>query len=304
LPQRGDCFKMVLMSRSSQFCRRGGFSLVELLVVIGIIVILFSIFVPYVAKVRENDHRAKCAENLRMINSKLQVYAAANHHFFPRVVYDPAHNPDGYAAFTAPASTDPFAKDSQVRPNDVTASLWLLVRADLVQPAAFICPSTGDTPEPADISEFSRRSNFSGKDHLSYSYASPFSSAPGYVLNDYLPADFALMADKNPGIDPRTGSTVIGPAYNALPFSLALANSDNHGRAGQNVLYADGHVAFQPTPYCGVGNAAERDNIYTALQEHPIPIGQTPPVEGNGVIGHDVGAAWKFDSYLVPTEQD
>ena len=30
------------------------------------------------------------------------------------------------------------------------------------------------------------------------------------------------------------------------------------------MLYADGHVSFQTTPYCGVGTAGRRDNIYTA----------------------------------------
>jgi prepilin-type N-terminal cleavage/methylation domain-containing protein/prepilin-type processing-associated H-X9-DG protein len=283
--------------------RTHGFSLVELLVVIGIVVLLFSIFVPYVAKVRETDHRARCAENLRSIMAGLQSYARSNHGTLPRVVYDPAHNPEGYAAYTGAIAPDPFARDSQVRPNDVTASLWLLVRAGLAQPASFICPSSLETAETGDASEWRHHSNFSGSQHLSYSYASPFSNAPGYTLNDYLPADFALMADKNPGISP-SGSNVIAPAYTAEPFDIAKANSNNHGRAGENVLYADGHVAFQTTPYCGVGHGAVRDNIYTALQRTPVPKGQYPPAEANGVVGRDVGPAWERDSYLVPTEQD
>lgn len=283
--------------------RRRGFSLVELLVVIGIAVILFSIFVPYVVKVRETENRAKCAENLRMIAAGLQSYARINHGLLPRVIYDPAHNPDGYCAFTGAASPDPFARDSQVKPNDVTASLWLLVRVGLAQPALFVCPSTSQAPGPGEVSDWKHRSNFTGPQHLSYSYASPFSSALGYTLNDYLPADFALMADKNPGKSPG-GSDVTAPAYSDPPMEIARANSNNHGRAGQNVLYADGHVAFQNTPYCGVGKGMQRDNIYTALEPKRLKKGQSPPAELNGVVGRDVGPAWDHDSYLVPTDQD
>jgi prepilin-type processing-associated H-X9-DG protein len=283
--------------------RPRAFSLVELLVVIGIVVLLFSIFVPYVAKVRESDHRARCAENLRMIMSGLQAYARSNHGTFPRVIYDPAHNPDGYTAFSGATAPDPFARDTQVRPNDVTASLWLMVRSGLTPTHWYLCPSSSETIDPSDSGDWKRRSNFVSGQHLSYSYASPFSSAIGYTLNDYLPADFALMADKNPGIS-RSGNNVTLPPYTAEPLEIAKANSNNHGRAGENVLYADGHVAFQMTPYCGVGHGAARDNIYTALQRAPVAKGQSVPAEGNGVVGRDVGPAWERDSYLVPTEQD
>ena len=271
--------------------------------VIGIVVILISILVPYVMKKREDDRRVRCAENLRMIMAALRTYSAGNHGDFPRVVYDPVANPNGYAAFSGAASADPFAHDTRVRPNDVTASLWLLVRGRMVKPAQLVCPSASDRPDPADPSEWGRRSNFSGPGCLSYSYACPFSSAPGYKLNDYLPADFALVADKNPGVS-SNGSDVTAPAYDAPPFEIARANSNNHERAGQNVLYTDGHVSFQATPYCGVGHEGLRDNIYTALSRGPLPKGQTLPVQSNGVIGRDVAPAWERDSYLVPTAQD
>lgn len=292
------------MHMSVSRCSRCAFSLVELLVVIAIAVILFSIFVPYVAKMRENENRARCAENLRQILAGLQNYARVNHNLYPSVVYDPAHNPNGYTAFTGANAPDPFARDSAVRPNDVTASLWLLVRGGLAQPGMFICPSSSDTPDVSNPAVWRQRSNFTSGQHLSYSYASPFSAALGYRLNDYLPADFALMADKNPGVSPRTGSDVTAPAWSGPPLELARANSNNHGRAGQNVLYADGHVAFQNTAYCGVGNQAQRDNIYTALAREPLKKGQSPPADGRGVVGRDVGPAWDKDSYLVPTEQD
>ena len=237
---------------SSDRSRNSGFSLVELLVVIGIIVLLFSIFVPYVAKVRETDHRAKCADNLRMIMQGLQIYANSNHAMLPRVVYDPAHNPDGYTVYTGASAADPFARDTAVRPNDVTASLWLLVRAESLQPArSSALPGASARTRGCERLEapfeFFRRHSF----ELFLRIA--FQHAPGYTLNNYLPAEFALMADKNPGIS-ALGSNVTAPAYTAEPFDIAQANSNNHGRAGQNVLYADGHVAFQTTPYCGVGH--------------------------------------------------
>jgi prepilin-type N-terminal cleavage/methylation domain-containing protein len=285
------------------FRRSRGFSLVELLVVIGIIVILISIFVPYIAKVRETDHRARCAENLRSLMASLRNYAAANKGGFPRVTYDPAHLPDGYVAFSGASAADPFSRDTTVKPNDVTASLWLLVRAGFAKSSSFVCPSTSDSSDPSDGSGERHRSNFSDRGHLSYSYASPFSSAPGYKLDDFLPADFALMADKNPGMS-KTGSDVTAPAWNSKPLDLAHANSNNHSRAGENVLYTDGHVSFQTTPYCGVGKDGERDNIYTALTRIPITKGHPIPAWGPGVVGRDVGPAWERDSYLVPTDQD
>src|SRR5690349_19570187 len=58
--------------------KSSGFSLVELLVVIGVITVLLAILLPTLSKARESANRTACGENLHSIYLALQMYVNEN----------------------------------------------------------------------------------------------------------------------------------------------------------------------------------------------------------------------------------
>ena len=162
-----------------------------------------------------------------------------------------------------------------------TSSLYLLVKYAEVHPGNFVCPSESKTGafrlsevketlpvglELIDAWDFGGRYDDCNNPsrHCSYSYHASFDHK--YALTLAYDAGMAILADRNPWIDPnRVHDANLGWARfleaseGADPNLIRLGNSDAHQREGQNVLFVDGHVAFQTRAACGVG----ADNIYT-----------------------------------------
>jgi prepilin-type N-terminal cleavage/methylation domain-containing protein len=83
------------MRGRERFERRSGFTLVELLVVIGIIALLVSVLLPALNRAREQANKVACLSNIRQIGIAFRMYAGDNKDWCPWAA--PLNRPDLYA---------------------------------------------------------------------------------------------------------------------------------------------------------------------------------------------------------------
>jgi len=246
------------------------FTLVELLVVIGVIALLIGILIPVLNTAREKANRVRCSGNLRQIGQGELTYAVDNKGQYPRV-----YAIGGGMPYYFVLNYEPAPLGWQHDGNDVTAGIYLMVRYRMLTLDVFLCPSStqkldvmidGVEIPPTKRNNFSCDKPYSWS--VSYCFANPypplanldFPEEAKFRHSPSAPAENAIAADRNDGIDRWKN---LNP--NAPKSDMEMMNSRNHGGKGQNVLFNDGSVRWCDSPFVGY----DRDNIYTRTNSTP-----------------------------------
>ncbi len=166
---------------------RKNFTLVELLVVIGIIAILAAMLMPALQKAREQANRSDCTSQLKQIGMSIIMFANENRGKTP-----------GY-----PLSEDGDDSEEETAappPEHDFAGLKYLLEYDFLKTTqVFICRSTKDTKAKPDFSDFN-------DDHCSYLYFA------GLALTDFN-AEMGMCRDKNKNHSLQYGNVLFGDGH-------------------------------------------------------------------------------------------
>jgi prepilin-type N-terminal cleavage/methylation domain-containing protein/prepilin-type processing-associated H-X9-DG protein len=287
---------------SKRSTSRKGFTLVELLVVIGIIALLISILLPSLNRARETANRVKCGSNLRQIGQAILLYSNENKGAYPRGIYDATKTNNFHKdATNGGGVVDPFKSapwTGTTYVNDPLVAMFLLIRTQDITAEVFVCPSSNDEKDTYGTAAGANAQNhgsFTDKKNFSYSLANPYPTTTavnsGYRWNSTLGAEFAVAADVNPGKANSYDVSVANEFSSAK--DMQKANSPNHQGAGENVLYGDGHVEFQQNPFVGT----KRDCIYT---QNGSTDGSKTTANNDPTTAANQAPTWAGDSVLIP----
>jgi prepilin-type N-terminal cleavage/methylation domain-containing protein/prepilin-type processing-associated H-X9-DG protein len=233
-----------------------GFTLVELLVVIGIIAALISILLPALNGVREQAKRTQCASNLKQIATAWVMYANNNKGAVPSAALGFRPSNWDWLFFHRNASA-PFT-----RPRDLDESMLAPYLSSPLNPEIFRCPSDDwEAHASRDFPELPYLYSYSMNVHLSSTLTQaqinslfPASERPNFVANLKVSriknaAEKIVMIEEDERTinDGAWASRVVGGLFPTVDeiasrHERRKAISDPEKRG--NAFFADGHVEF------------------------------------------------------------
>jgi len=218
--------------------RHGAFTIVELLVVIGIVAALMGVIVPVLASARASARKIVCLANLRQIGVAVHLYADNNHGNIP---FGPQAPP-----FLSPANFYPStgAPTSLISlSNGDLIGLGLLLRGYLSkQPEVLFCPDPDQTvsadAELANVGTAQAQCSYYYR-HASVTRLFDDSNAPDP------PWDHIALANLGKNRNGRPIRALVIDTMFLCPPDLAEFNvkpRTHHRQKFANILFSDGRV--------------------------------------------------------------
>ncbi len=243
---------------------RHGFTLAELAALLLVVALTLSLFV--VTGYAEGSFlnrraRAKCAANLRSLGQAMFIYAQVEDDAFPVAgKADPDKPAQGFQSKTL-GGMERYPLDVPEYQNNLTASMWLLVRDGSASMKTYICPESGDVRDSLErkgrVTVLKHTWDFGKRESLSYSMPNFYHKLVRRHWSTSARGSTVLLGDNNNADGPDI-HTLAADRMPSQEEVARLENSHNHRQDGQNFLFADASVRFFTTPFQGV----EYDNVY------------------------------------------